>query len=205
MSDPHLSPRPNPYPIHIFINKVKYELDDPTQTGASLKRLAGIKLEDVLFLQAKGDDQVIGNDTKIVLKNGDHLHSQPSADYGFDASHLQGAGIDATQATIHPQQGGWSFLVIAAYVLPEGFEPRAVDLLIKLPPGFPDAQPDMFWVYPTVKTARGVLPRSTCMEHLLGKEWQRFSWHLTAGAWRPGVSTLRDFMRAVSARFHRMD
>ena len=29
----------NPHPIHVFINKVKYELDNPLQTGASLKRL----------------------------------------------------------------------------------------------------------------------------------------------------------------------
>ena len=27
-------------PIHVFINKRKYELDGPLQTGASLKRLA---------------------------------------------------------------------------------------------------------------------------------------------------------------------
>ncbi len=205
MSDPHPSPRPNPHPIHVFINKVKYELENPTQTGASLKRIAGIKLEDVLFLQTRGDDEVIANDAKVTLKNGDHLHSQPPADYGLDASHLQGAGIDAARATIHPQPGGWSFLVIAGYALPEGFQPSAVDLLIKLPPGFPDAQPDMFWVYPTVKTANGVLPRSTCMERVLARDWQRFSWHLAAGAWKPGISTLRDFMRSISARFHRMD
>src|SRR3954453_8135520 len=40
----------NQHPIHVFINKTKYELDDSVQNGASLKRLANIKLEDVLFL-----------------------------------------------------------------------------------------------------------------------------------------------------------
>lgn len=195
----------NPHPIHVFINKTKYELDDPIQTGASLKQLANIKLEDVLFLQAHGEDQVIANDAKVTLKNGDHLHSQPPADYGFDARQLHDAGIDPSQATIHPQQGGWSFLVIAGYPLPAGFQPVTVDLLIKLPPGFPDAQPDMFWVYPTVKTTNGSLPRATCMEPLLAKQWQRFSWHLAAGAWRPGVSTLGDFMRCIRGRFYRLD
>jgi hypothetical protein len=195
----------NPHPIHVFINKTKYELDDPVQTGASLKKLANIKLEDVLFLQAHGEDQVIANDAAVTLKDGDHLHSQPPADYGFDAKHLQGAGIEASRVTIHTQPGGWSFLVISGYTLPEGFQPEAVDLLIKLPPGFPDAQPDMFWVNPAVKTAQGSLPRATCMESLLGKEWQRFSWHLAAGAWKPGASTLADFMRCISGRFLRMD
>ncbi len=195
----------NPHPIHVFINKVKYDLDNPVQTGASLKRLANIKLEDVLFLQAHGEDQVIANESTVTLKEGDHLHSQPPADYGLDTQQLQAAGVDASKATIHSQAGGWSFLVIAGYTLPVGFQPAAVDLLIKLPPGFPDAQPDMFWVSPAVKTAQGSLPRATCMESLLGKEWQRFSWHLAAGAWKPGVSTLRDFMRCISGRFLRMD
>jgi hypothetical protein len=193
------------HPIHVFINKTKYELDNPVQTGASLKQFANIKLEDVLFLQAHGEDQVVGNDATVTLKNGDHLHSQPPADYGLEAKHLHGAGIDASKATIHPQEGGWSFLVISGYTVPAGFQPDQVDLLIKLPPGFPDAQPDMFWVHPAVKTAQGSLPRATCMESLLGKEWQRFSWHLAAGAWQPGVSTLRDFMRCISGRFLRMN
>lgn len=193
------------HPIHVFINKTKYDLEDAVQTGASLKRLANIRLEDVLFLQSPGDDEVVGNDTQVTLKNGNHLHSQPPADYGFDARHLHDCGVDASLATIHPQAGGWSFLVISGYGLPAGFQPGTVDLLVKLPPGFPDAQPDMFWVYPAVKTPSGSLPRSTSMEPLLGRQWQRFSWHLAAGAWQPGVSTLRDFMRCISARFLRMD
>ena len=191
--------------IRVFINKVKYELDNPVQTGASLKRLANIKPEDVLFLQEHGEDKVIANDVKVTVKDGDHLHSQPPADYGFDTQQLQTAGVDASRATIHSQGGGWSFLVISDYALPTGFQPGAVELLIKLPPGFPDAQPDMFWVSPSVKTANGSLPRATCIEQLLGREWQRFSCHLAAGAWQPGSSTLADFMRCITGRFLRMD
>src|SRR5690349_8367542 len=80
--------------IHIFINKRKFELDNPVQTGASLKQLAGIPLQDVLFLQSHGDDEVIANDAKVTLKNGDHLHSQPPADYGLGQAELGEAGID---------------------------------------------------------------------------------------------------------------
>lgn len=192
-------------PIHIFINKRKFELDNPVQTGASLKHLAGIPLQDVLFLQSRGDDEVIANEAKITLKNGDHFHSQPPADYGLKDAELREAGIDCAQAMIHTQQDGWSFLVISGYKLPEGFEPGVVDLLVKLPPAFPDAQPDMFWIHPAVKTVSGTLPRATSMENLLDKDWQRFSWHLSAGAWKPGISTLRDFMRCIAARFLRKD
>lgn len=193
------------HPIHIFINKKQYEIRDPVQTGASLKELAGIPLNDVLFLQRPGEDEVIPNDKKITLKNGDHLHSQPPADYGREAALLAGAGIPTERATLHPDAGGWQFLVISDFQLPEGFQPNRVELLIKLPPAFPDAAPDMFWVCPAVRTTAGNMPRSTTNERLLGKNWQRFSWHLAAGAWKPGVSDLRDFMRCIYSRFLRMD
>ena len=195
-----------PHFIHIFINKKKHELEHATQTGAYLKELAEIPLGDVLFLQRPGEDEVIVNDAKINLKNGDHLHSQPPADYGLEASTLlTDIGLASNRAVIHPEYGGWSFLVISDYALPTGYMPNRVQLLVKLPPGFPDSVPDMFWVNPPVRTSSGTLPRATSNERLLNVDWQRFSWHLAAGAWAPGVSGLRDFLRCVAARFLRLD
>lgn len=196
--------RPN-RPVHVFINKRKFDLADPVQTGASLKALAGIPQADVLFLQQPGEDAVIGNDTSVTLKNGDHLHSQPPADYGSLQTPLIEAGIPPDQWVVHQGPGGWSFLVRPDYELPPGYQPNRVQLLLKLPPTYPDAAPDMFWVRPAVRAPNGSLPRATSNEHLLGAEWQRFSWHLASGAWQPGVSTLRDFLRCVAARFQRLD
>lgn len=191
--------------IHIFINKNKFELERAVQTGSRLKELAGIPLSDVLFLQRPGEDEVIPNDGKVTVKDGDHFHSQPPADYGFGLAVLDAAGVASGSATVHPQSGGWSFLVIQDYQLPAGFEPNRVELLVKLPPGFPDAAPDMFWVSPEVRRGNGNLPRATSNESLLGRTWQRFSWHLAAGAWKPGVSDLRDFLRCIHSRFLRLD
>jgi hypothetical protein len=193
------------HPIHIFINKKKYEIDDPVQTGASLKNLAGIPLNDVLFLQRPGEDEVIPNHAKITLKNGEHFHSQPPADYGLGVALLEEAGIPLDRATLHNEAGGWVFVVISNYELPAGFVPNRVDLLVKLPPGFPDSAPDMFWVHPDVRAPNGAIPKATSPERLLGKNWQRFSWHLAAGAWKPGVSELRDFLRCIYSRFLRLD
>ena len=191
--------------IHIFINKKKYDVQQHVQTGAALKQLAGIPSADVLFRQRPGDDEVIANDAKVTLKNGDHFHSQPPADYGLGAAQLADAGLAPERASLHPEAGGWEFLVIADYELPAGFQPNRVNLLVKLPPGFPDAAPDMFWVHPPVRTAGGSQPRATSMERLLDKEWQRFSWHLAGGAWKPGASTLRDYLRCICGRFLRLD
>lgn len=191
--------------IHVFINKKKFDLNDPVQTGASLKNLAGIPLGDVLFFQRPGEDEVIPNDIKVTLKNGDHLHSQPPADYGLQPAVLTEAGLAPARVVLHPEPTGWCFLVILDYELPAGFEPGRVELLIKLPPGFPDAAPDMFWVHPAVRTTSGNLPHATSNERLLEKNWQRFSWHLAAGAWKPGISDLRDFLRCIYSRFLRMN
>ena len=193
------------HPIHIFINKKKYEIDNPVQTGASLKNLAGIPLNDVLFLQRPGEDEVIPNDAKITLKNGEHFHSQPPADYGLGPALLEEAGVALDRAMLHTEAGGWVFVVISNYELPAGFAPNRVELLVKLPPGFPDAAPDMFWVHPEVRAPNGAVPKATSPERLLGKNWQRFSWHLAPGAWKPGVSELRDFLRCIYSRFLRLD
>ena len=191
--------------VHIFINKKKYELEHHVQTGEQLKHLAGIPLTDVLFLQRPGEDEVIPNDTKITLKDGEHFHSQPPADYGLGVALLEEAGIAPNRATMHTEPGGWVFVVISSYELPAGFAPNCVDLLVKLPPGFPDAAPDMFWVYPEVRGPNGIVPKNTSPELLLGKQWQRFSWHLAPGAWKPGISEFRDFLRCIHSRFLRMD
>lgn len=193
------------HPIHVFINKTKYELESPVATGTALKALAGIVSADVLFLQRPGDDEVVANDGQVTLKNGDHLHSQPPADYGAPAAMDLGAELGVGRATVHPGPDSWSFVVLSDFRLPAGYEPSLVRLLIKLPPTFPDAAPDMFWVSPSVRTSGGALPRATSAERLLGEDWQRFSWHLAADAWKPGVSTLRDFLRCVAARFQRLD
>lgn len=188
----------HPITIHIFIDRKKFELHDPVQTGHSLKELAGIPLGDVLFLDQPGDDLVIKNEAKVTLKDRAHLHSQPAADYGDEQRYREVSEL--------PQPDGWTFLVYRDFQIPAEYRPDRVDVLVKLPPTFPDAAPDMFWVSPHVTVASaGVSPRGTTTENVLNASWQRFSWHLSAGAWRPGVSTLRDFFRCIIGRFERRD
>jgi hypothetical protein len=70
---------------------------------------------------------------------------------------------------------------------------------------FPEAKPDMFWVTPVVRVTTGQSPKGAGMETVLGQQWQRFSWHLREGAWKPGISDIRDYMRCVRSRFERRD
>lgn len=98
------------------------------------------------------------------------------------------------------QDGGEIAVVLPEFNLPDGFEPRVVDLLLRLPFGFPETQPDMFWVDPHV-TLHGAQPEA-CTEvgAYLGRSWMRFSRHLPDGVWRPGIDDLRAYMSLIIKR-----
>ena len=187
--------------ISVTINLKPFEFADSHQTGRSLKERAGIPLTDVLFRDRPKEDEVIADDAKVVLECGDCFHSAPPADYGAPPIGVADVGFERFESV--PQPDGWTFLVVREYPLPLGLVPAAVELLVKLPPTFPDAAPDMFWLSPHIRTPSGVEPQGTSVETVLGAAWQRFSWHLKPGAWRPGVSTLRDYMRCVRTRLER--
>jgi hypothetical protein len=188
--------------VRVTVNGKPYDFPSPRQTGASIKERAGIPAGDVLFRDRPGEDEVIPDDAKIVLRCGDCFHSSPPANYG-NSSVITSADVGYDEYEALRQPDGWTFLMVPQYRLPDGFVPRVARLLIKLPPLFPDAAPDMFWVSPDVKTEGGGVPQGTSSESLLGTQWQRFSWHLQPGAWRAGTSTLRDYMRCVRARFEK--
>ena len=102
------------------------------------------------------------------------------------------------EATLTPE-GGYLCLVVPGFRLPPGYQVAASDLLIRLPPGFPDAQPDMWWFDPALRlAATGALPQATELtESYLGRNWQRWSRHFTSGQWRPGRSGVESFITLI--------
>lgn len=94
-------------------------------------------------------------------------------------------------------------VVISGFPLPEAYTPTSADLLIRLPPGYPQGNPDMFWTRPVVALANGSVPVGAgAHETHLGQSWQRWSRHW-GHAWRAGVDTLRTFIAAVQAELKR--
>lgn len=113
------------------------------------------------------------------------------------------AAVGASWST-HEMPDGWTCVVINGYRLPAGFSPEVVDLMIRLHPQFPDAQPDMFYLCPTAVIAgTGHRPQATEVDELiLERTWQRFSRHLAPGAWRAGddlctwLTAIRQLLRS---------
>ena len=90
---------------------------------------------------------------------------------------------------------GFVNVVLADYPTP-GLDQRCVDLLLRLPIGFPDATPDMFWVSPALTTRGAAIPGTEQTENYLGRSWQRWSRHI-GGQWRPGVDNLETYLAYV--------
>jgi hypothetical protein len=95
-------------------------------------------------------------------------------------------------------ESGMLCLVLHDFELPAGYVPSRVDLLVRLPPGFPDAAPDMWWMLPFVRLATGGTPPGTELhEAHLGRTWQRWSRHFSPGVWRAGTDSLQSFLRLI--------
>jgi hypothetical protein len=110
-----------------------------------------------------------------------------------DAAFLASTGWEHELAL----DGQFVCLVIRNYPLPRGYQPAHADLLLRLPQGFPDAAPDMFWFHPEVSYADGRVPPATGDRLSYGgRVWQRWSRHL-ASAWRPGIDNLQTYLRLI--------
>ena len=95
-------------------------------------------------------------------------------------------------------EGGEVCVVIPAFLLGGGFDRPQSDLLLRLAPGYPDVPPDMWWFNPPVRRTDGAeIPATQVREHHLGREWQRWSRHLTPGQWRSGVDCLESYLAIV--------
>lgn len=93
--------------------------------------------------------------------------------------------------------GAFLTVVVHGYRMPSGLNPEAADLLVRLPPGFPDAAPDMFWLEPFVSTSAGSgIPGTESREPYAGRTWQRWSRHIS-GQWRPGIDNLGTYLAYI--------
>jgi hypothetical protein len=105
----------------------------------------------------------------------------------------------------HPADYSW--LIIPNWSLPEGWSKQTTQLLVLLPPGYPQTPPDSFYTEVELTLAGGAEPGAASgrMEHN-GRTWRQFSWHFVdASEWQPHPDleqshTLLTFMAGVEQR-----
>jgi hypothetical protein len=95
-------------------------------------------------------------------------------------------------------------VVLSDYGLPHGYDREKSDLLVRLPPGFPDVPPDMWWFDPPVQRVDGSRVHATdAIEQHLGRAWQRWSRHFNAGQWKPETDSLESFLALIRRELER--
>ena len=101
-------------------------------------------------------------------------------------------------------EAGMTCVVLRDWPLPAGFNHSTVDLLVRLTPGYPDVAPDMWWFSPAVYTAAGAaLPNTGATGSYLGRQWQRWSRHLSADQWRSGIDGLESYVALIRSDLER--
>lgn len=185
----------------------KFEWGLPFITGLQLKRLAGVDPNSygVWLSQRVGDDRLIGNTEKIDLQGDGTERFFTGIDTTTegagaavlppeDREYLQGQGIKFEEIA----EGATRAVVLKGWSLPPArFDAGSVDILILLPPAYPDCAPDMFYLMPWVRLVGSLrYPNAADQpQAFAGKTWQRWSRH--NNAWRAGVDGIWTMVRRI--------
>ncbi len=117
-----------------------------------------------------------------------------------DINYLDHRGISYTVS----EEANMTCVVFHGYSLPPGFTRPTVDLLLRLSPGFPDVPPDMWWFDPVIGREDGKpIPATEVIEPHLGRSWQRWSRHLSAGQWQLGTDSLESYLALIRRELER--
>ncbi|UXT60618.1 hypothetical protein FY134_23160 (plasmid) [Agrobacterium fabrum] len=185
----------------------KFEWGLPFITGLQLKRLAGVDPNSygVWLSQRVGDDKLIGNKEKVDLQGDGTERFFTGIDTTTEGA---GAAVLPPEDRTYLQEQGIAFeevadgvskaVVLKGWSLPAArFDVGAADILIMLPPAYPDCAPDMFYLMPWVRLAASHrYPNAADQPHAFGgKTWQRWSRH--NNAWRPGIDGIWTMVRRI--------
>lgn len=95
-------------------------------------------------------------------------------------------------------EAGMTCVVLADWLLPSGYDRQSACLLVRLPSGYPDVPPDMWWFDPPVRLANGSAAAATDVsEHHVGRSWQRWSRHFQPGQWKSGTDGLESYLALI--------
>ena len=179
------------------IDNRQMEWGKPLISGLIVRRLAAVGDDYAVYLEVRGGQDREINDTDIIdlskpgierfitliKETTEGLTALPSMDRTYLADHAIAHEVVSDGAQVG--------VVLKGVPLPTGkFDHEKADLLILLPGGYPDAGPDMFFLFPWARLiAANRYPTCADVPHMFGgKRWQRWSRH--SEAWRPGIDGL---------------
>ncbi|MEO8608832.1 MAG: E2/UBC family protein [Chloroflexota bacterium] len=94
--------------------------------------------------------------------------------------------------------GNEQLLIFHNYALPTGkYTLEVVDLLVKIPAGYPTTNPDMFFLAQNVLKVDGTIPQSVTQTSINSGTWNQWSRHYPPNTWRAGIDGLESYMLVV--------
>lgn len=121
--------------------------------------------------------------------------AEPFALPRADQRYVEDHGISIEPVTDGSQSG----VILRSFVLPKDrYQVNAADILILLPPAYPDVPPDMFYADPWLRLkSTGGFAKAADQPHIfVGRKWQRWSRH--SNHWRSGLDGLRTFICRIT-------
>ena len=111
----------------------------------------------------------------------------------------------APDASATSLRNGGFIVTVPEVDIGPGWSQTRVDVLFLIPPGYPAARPDCFWVHPTgLRLADGSTPQNTNDSNAIpgddrtDRKTTWFSWHLQS--WDPNKDTLTRYFNAIMQR-----
>jgi len=96
------------------------------------------------------------------------------------------------------------WVIVHDWPISDGYNHSAVSLAVDIQPGYPEAQLDMIYAYPTLQRIDGVAINALSPQPIRGQQWQRWSRHRTPqNPWRVGIDSLETHMALADNWFAR--
>lgn len=98
-------------------------------------------------------------------------------------------------------EGGRQWIVLPDYKIPVGYSLSVSCLALEIPPTYPMAQIDMFYLYPEVALSTGIpIPATEARIDIQGKHYQRWSRHRSGrSTWRSGTDNVMTHLALVES------
>lgn len=109
-------------------------------------------------------------------------------------------GLELEWETI--TNGGMQWLIINNYPVPSGYNLEKITLAIKIETGYPRAQLDMAYFFPSLQRLDKKTINATTIQTIDGKQFQRWSRHRTPqNPWREGVDDISTHLSLINYWF----
>lgn len=90
--------------------------------------------------------------------------------------------------------------------VPPGWNAELATIRFVVPVGYPNAQPDCFFVEPAILLKNNAVPRNTGTQQIpeTSDTWFWFSWHMEPGLWKANRDDLLTYLHVILSRFEQL-